>query len=814
MALAACGPAPGPATSVARAGPAGAASDPEARVRSSTHPPTSGRVARPDPASPTASREEAPPSPPARTPADALRGAAPAPVTRVRFVDDAAIAALVARTLAAGGAPGCVIAIGDREGLVYRRSFGQRAVDPRREIMSVDTIFDLASVTKAVATATSVMKLAEEGRIDLDSPVVNYLPQMRARATTVRHLLTHTAGLPSVDPLADYADGRASAIEHILHIRPETAPGRRFRYSDLGFILLGEVVARVTGQSHAEYARRALFEPLGMRDTMFQPSLALRARIAPTERAERRNNQMIRGVVHDPRAFRLGGIAGNAGLFSTVDDLSRFAQALLAGGELEGERILAPQTVADMTRPRPLPGKVRALGWDVARYGLSESAFGHGGFTGTALWIDPERGLFFVLLSNRVHPSGEGNIRPLLRGLGPLAVQAVAHARPRPLRAVRTGIDVLRRERFSRLSGRRVAVLTHRAGRARDGERTLDLLTAAEQVEVVRVFSPEHGLGSVSEGRIHRGRDRRTGLEVVPLFGRHRRPSRAALDGIDTLVVDLQDVGARFYTYGSTLRQVLEAAADASVRVMVLDRPNPLGGQRVEGPVLHPSLASFVNYHPLPVLHGLTIGELAILLRRELSLSVDLDVVRMEGWQRSMRWPATGLLWVPPSPNLLSPEAVMLYPAVALLEGTNVSVGRGTEHAFTVLGAPFMRAEALAAALADLPGVGVEATTFVPTVGPHRRRRCRGVRLTLRDRATYRPVEVGLAIGRALLRLYPRRWEPDRVIRMLGDPSAFTAWREGEGFPALRAGWEGGLGAFLRRRSEVLLYRPSRPEKG
>jgi uncharacterized protein YbbC (DUF1343 family) len=685
--------------------------------------------------------------------------------------------------------------------------------------MTVDTIFDLASLSKAVSTATALSLLAERGAVDFGAPASRYLAELGGNGKsriTVEQLLLHTSGLPSVNPRTDYDAGREAALDRLYALPLVATPGARYEYSDLGFIVLGELVARVAGEPLDRFASREIFEPLGMRDTTYAPSAALVPRIAPTEITDHRGTprELIRGAVHDPRAHRLGGVAGNAGVFSTADDLARFARAMLGEGMIDGERVLSPAVVRRMTETRSVAGGTRTLGWDApttnrrAR-GFSARAYGHFGFTGTALWIDPELDLFVLFLSNRVHPDGTGDVAALIPAIEEVAVGARARVAPPPpddAPAVLTGIDVLRRDGFAALRGARVGVLTNASGRARDGTRTIDLLVAAPEVDVRVAFSPEHGLDANREGHVRRGRDARTGLVVQSLFGATRRPTPAMLEGLDAIVVDLQDAGVRFYTYGATLLEVMRAAAEANVRVVVLDRPNPLDGVTVEGPVLDPALGSFVNYHPLPVRHGLTLGELARLLAADLDLDVRLDVVGVEGWDRRMRYEETGLPWAPPSPNLRAARTALAYPATALLEGTNVSVGRGTDTPFEILGAPFIDAAELAAFLAreTLPGVRFTATHFVPRAGPHRGLRCHGVALEITDPSAFRPVRTGLALARGLFGLHPREWDATRLAQMVGRTDVVEALRAGEPLDAIEARYEDELARFREQRARML----------
>lgn len=744
------------------------------------------------PAPPPALPETAPARPIAPDPEPALQP--PGLAIRIPVALEREIDAAVWRTLDAGGAPGAVVVIGRADGVLFQRAYGRRALEPTPQPMTLDTVFDLASLTKAVATASSIWTLIERGRLSLDTPVVEHVPGVDPRVT-VRHLLLHTSGLPAVNPLRDYEGTREEAIAAIAELPLEHPPGARVRYSDLGYVLLGEVVAAVSGRALDEYAREAVFEPLGMAETRFSPPEAWRARIAPTERAERRGGVLIHGVVHDPRAWRLGGVSGNAGLFSTAADLTRFARGLLGG-----EHVLSPESLSAMTEPHRLPGGARALGWDVGRAGLSARAYGHGGYTGTSLWMDPERDVFVLLLSNRVHPDGEGDVQPLVRALGRLAARAADEALPTPA-AVLHGIDVLEREGFARLAGARIALLTHDAARARDGRRTLDVLHASP-VDVVRVWAPEHGLDVDREGHVADGVDRRTGLPVHGLFGRTRAPTDAMLEGADAIVVDLQDVGVRFYTYASTVRRVLEVAKERDLRVVILDRPDPLGGGPPIGPVSEEALASFVNHHPLPTVHGMTLGELATLLNAERDIDADLEVVELRGWSRAP-WSETGLRWVPPSPNLRTPEQVRLYPALALLEPTNVSVGRGTDTPFEVVGAPWIDARL---AETEIPGVSLEVASFRPRSSRHRGVRCHGVRVRVVDPARYDPVRTGLALARALHTLYPERWETERLARLVGHRGIARGLLEGVTLDALEAGWRPDLQRFGEVRARYLRY--------
>ncbi len=746
----------------------------------------------------------------------------------------------VGEAVAAGDLPGAVVVVWHAGHTVYRKAFGLRAVVPEPEPMTVDTIFDLASLTKVVATTTAVMMLVEEGRVRLGAPAARYLPGFGRRGKariTVEQLLTHVSGLRAGFDLEREFEGHATAVEQAFDERPVAPPGARFIYSDLNFVLLGELVARVSGLPLETFAARRIFGPLGMDDTRFRPPPGLRPRIAPTEACaglewpcagSGAGAAMLRGVVHDPTARRMGGAAGHAGLFGTASDLARFGALLLSDGALGGARLLAPLTVARMTSPAMPPGlrDRRGLGWDIdSRYAGSRGdlfpigSFGHTGFTGTSIWIDPASDTVVILLSNRVHPDGQGDVRSLRARVATLAAAAVT---ARPARRpgadaaagagrdaeVEAGIDVLRREGFARLRGARVALLTNQTGRARDGARTLDLLRAAPAVELRAVLSPEHGFRGDLDEAVADAREPATGLPIYSLYGATRRPTARMLDGVDTIVVDLQDVGARFYTYATTMAYAMEAAAGRGLRVVVLDRPNPITGEAVEGPPLDAGELGFTGYLSLPVRHGLTFGELARLFNAERRLGVDLEVVELRGWRRELWFDETGLPWVNPSPNLRTVTQAALYPGIGAIEGANLSVGRGTDTPFERLGAPWVDGLALARRLnaRRLPGVRFYPVTFTPRSSRYAGQACGGVQIIVTDRAALAPVHVGLEIAAALHRLHGDRLELDGTVHLLGSRAALERILAGEDPAAVAAGWVAGERAWRRRRAPYLLY--------
>ncbi|HYZ84779.1 MAG TPA: exo-beta-N-acetylmuramidase NamZ domain-containing protein, partial [Bryobacteraceae bacterium] len=644
---------------------------------------------------------------------------APSPKVLETFAGAQAMDNTIQEAVRADELPGAVVIVGRRNGIVYQKAYGNRSVVPTREPMTLDTIFDIASLTKVVATTTSIAKLVEQGKVRINDPVTKYLPEFQAGRSdiTVRQLLTHTSGMrPDVDLKPEWS-GYETGIRLALLDKPIAPPNTRYMYSDINFDLLGEIVRRASGKSLPDFAKENIFDPLGMRDTGFQPSPTLRQRIAPTEILPGAN-EPLRGVVHDPTCRFMGGVAGHAGLFSTAYDLSRFAEMMLGLGERKGVRVLSPLTVRAFTSPQS-PQEitaVRGFGWDINSPNSGNrgdlfpiGSYGHTGFTGTSMWIDPATQTYVILLANSVHPHGRLPITPLrgrvanvaAAGLGldvPLgqdvdyaptpatAVQPVKTSVPLP--PVQLGIDVLAAQNFATLRGKRVALITNHTGVTSDGKRTIDVMLKGG-VNLVSLLSPEHGIsGTEDHENVGHAKDPVTGLRVWSLYnGPNRRPSDEMLSGVDVLVFDIQDIGARFYTYICTMRNAMEVAAQRNLEFIVLDRPNPINGEVVEGPVLDTEYASFVGCGNLPLRHGMTVGELASLFASEITPAPKLSVVRMNNWQRSLWFDQTGLTWVNPSPNMRSLTAALLYPGLGMLEyWKDYSVGRGTDAPFEQIG--------------------------------------------------------------------------------------------------------------------------------
>ena len=749
--------------------------------------------------------------------------------------------AAILRTIAEKELPGAVLWV-EHQGTAYHKAYGSRALIPEPEPMTEDTIFDVASLTKVIATTPSILLLIERGQVKLDAPVCAYVTEFTEggkSAVTIRHLLTHTSGLrPGIGGQPAW-EGCEGAISRACAEELQTVPGTAFRYSDINFFLLGEVVRRASGRKLQEFAAQEIYQPLKMRDTGFLPPASLAKRIAPTQQV---GNEMLRGMVHDPTARNMGGAAGHAGLFTTAADLARYARMLLQGGELDGVRVFKPETVQLMTTvqtPEAVADR-RGLGWDLDS-GYSRprgklfpiGSFGHTGFTGTALWIDPFSETFWILLSNRVHPNGRGNVLPLYSTLGTLAAMVVdgfdftrvSNALPAQASAgasgsgaasgssrartgeVLNGIDVLVKQNYAPLKKLRLGLITNHTGVDRHRRPTIDLLKNAPEVELKVLFSPEHGIRGQLDEKVNDGLDEKTGLPVFSLYGARRAPSPEQLRDLDALVFDIQDIGCRFYTYISTLGLCLEAAAQAKLKFFVLDRVNPLNGVAVEGPVHHGD-SSFTAYHALPLRYGMTLGELAQMYNTERKLNADLVVIRLQGWSRELWFDQTGLPWINPSPNMRSLTAAILYPGLGLHE-TALSVGRGTGTPFEIAGAPYIDDVKLAAEFnrAGLPGVRCMPLQYTPTYSTFKDKPCAGVYLAITDRDRLQAVDAGIVLAQILCRLHPKDFALDKIQTLLQSRETLEAIRAGKSLTEIKTRWQADLADFNRRREQFLIYK-------
>ncbi|MGA1981035.1 MAG: sodium/solute symporter [Acidobacteriaceae bacterium] len=980
---------------------------------------------------------------------------APAISTSNAFAPDfSAASAAINTAIAQKKLPGAVLLVGHNGKIVFEQAYGVRkyANEPGldgkpspAEPMTLDTIFDMASLTKCLATATAIMQLYEAHKLDFDDPVVKYLPEFAANGkehVTIRELLTHYSGLPPDVNLKDAwgltAPDKAEGIKRAMESPLDSVPGTKFVYSDINYIVLGALVEKLSGETLDAYALKHIFVPLGMRMTEYapfycSPYTAIRhdypqgttparvfsppdctladwyypilQKIAPTQHDDQGTKEtnpnfdaLLRGTVHDPTTRRMGGVAGHAGVFSTAEDVSKFAQALL--DKLlhnTGPFPLKQSTLKLMTMPeqpstaqggatiftpdgKPTTGVAeRGFGWDInSSFSRPRGeifpigSFGHTGFTGTSLWMDPTSDTYVILLANSVHPRGASPISPLrgevatdvakalglgyvcppqafcdvtFHGLPPevspsstvstgliqsssapapnrqtvipsaaperaagepngaesrdprispaesqtstaprspafvkgtaLAAEVTSPQAP-PLEPrtsnlepqVLTGIDVLESTKFAALKDAaarhggylRIGLLTNQTGLDAQGRRTIDILrSAGNGIELTKLFSPEHGIfGAKDSTDIGQEVDPTTGLKVISLYGpkdSDKRPKPEDLKDLDAVVIDLQDAGVRFYTYETVVGYFLEAAAcQKSLEVIVLDRPDPIAGDAVEGPVSN-ATPSYIDYMPLPVRHGMTLGELAQYFRgqygtigclpsgqsdgapgphplvpsgediRVFAPPPQLTVIPMQNWHRDEFFDQTGVPWVNPSPNLRNVEEATLYPGLGMLDATNVSVGRGTATPFEVIGAGAGNAtnETPAyswwfdgKAVADyltarkIPGVSFAATKFTVADDanhyPYHGQTIEGVHLTVTDRVALDSPELGIEILSALHHLYPTQFKLEKATALVANTETMAALARGDDPRAIAASWAADLAAFKARREKYLLY--------
>jgi uncharacterized protein YbbC (DUF1343 family)/CubicO group peptidase (beta-lactamase class C family) len=745
--------------------------------------------------------------------------------------------------------PGAVLVVYFDGKTIYHKAYGNRSLEPSAEPMSEDTVFDIASLTK-LFTATAVMDLVKNGKVRLNDPVWRYLPEFAQNGKqdiTLRMLLTHFSGLaPDLD-LSTPWSGKEEAFRRCMESKPVNPPGAKFVYSDINFEVLGFLLEKIHGESLPQVIERVVLKPLAMDHSRFLPPADWQARIAPTTPDE--NGRMMRGVVHDPTARRMGGVAGHAGLYSTADDVAKFAKALL-----KREKILTPLLIEKMTSPQQPPWStdLRGLGWDIAspfanNRGdlLPALSFGHTGYTGTSLWIDPVTKSYIILLTNSVHPKegtdafGKIAIRgkianAVVSALAPEIDEKVESARAsitsvteRLASAKRysdrtdivlTGIDVLEAEDFSILRGRRIGLLTNQTGVDRKGNRTIDALAKAKGVQLVKLFSVEHGItGQQDQMNVVEQPDPATKLPITNVYGsgNKQRPTAEQLSGLDAIVIDIQDIGVRFYTYEGSTANFLAAAKESNIEVFVLDRPNPLNGNSVQGPITDAE-DLWPNFPlPVPLRHGMTLGELVLMINGERKIGAKLTIVPMQGWWRSDWYDATGQLWINPSPNMRSLDAATVYPGVAQLEasGGNISVGRGTDTPFEMLGAPWITPEG-AANLATylnqrmIPGVRFVPRTFTPGGGyVFDKQACGGLNVIVTDRNLLDSPLLGAELISALVKFYPNDFHPQAQRKLVGNQRVLDDLKSGKDPKAIALEWQEAMEPFLAVRAKYLIYK-------
>ena len=904
-------------------------------------------------------------------------------------------ATLITDAIAAHKLPGAVLLVGHNGGIIFEHAYGNRklAGEPGplglesagtpspAEPMTEDTIFDMASLTKVVVTTTAILQLYEQGKLALDTPAAQYLPEFAQNSKdkiTIRQLLTHYSGLPEdvdlKDPWGLATPDKAEGNRRAMAATPYGPAGQTFKYSDINFITLGVLVEKLAGQPLDIYAREHIFIPLAMSSTAYHPYAgtcgpAIRVgnavgpgpapigfirmvcppntwspnvtipSTAPTAHDDESKatpslnpdfDHLLRGTVHDPTTRRLGGVAGHAGLFSTAADMSLFCQALLDKlTKNTGPFPLKQSTLQLATSPQapatahadaviftpdgqPTKGVAqRGLGWDLntafsrprgAIFPITTlshpGSFGHTGFTGTSLWLDPTSDTYVILLANAVHPRGNATISPL-RGQVATAVARAVHICPpsnlcdvdvtasdghiQPIQATNpgapfiapsamsgqssearsvsqpqtlTGIDVLERTNFEALTTLatklghplKLGLLTNQSGLDAHGARTIDILAAANPSFTLQtIFTPEHGLRAAQDTEhLAAEADAATKIPVISLYGPKRsdkHPKQSDLRALDAILIDLPDAGVRFWTYETLTGYMLEACAHAHVPLYILDRPNPIGGLAVQGPTADPGTESYINFSPIPIRHGLTLGELARYFNTnatEISLDpalldartveigttgekalppatraglhADLTVVPLQHWRRSQFFAETGLTWTPPSPNMRTPATNIVYPGVALLEFNPISVGRGTATPYENIGAPWIKADELAAYLTARNIAGIRFTAIrlaiaeTPERYPFHGQTVDGIRLTVTDERAMDSPALGMELLSALQKLYPADFHLERTKTILLNSETLDAVRKGADPRDIETIWEKSLAEFKRARTPFLLY--------
>jgi uncharacterized protein YbbC (DUF1343 family)/CubicO group peptidase (beta-lactamase class C family) len=707
------------------------------------------------------------------------------------------------------GSPGAVAYVGDMDGARFCGVTGRRQVEPVVEPAERSTLYDLASLTKVVATTTAVMLLYEDGLIDLDGPASDYVPIPSFRAFTIRQLLTHTAGWVAVRPY--YAE--ASSLNQMLQLYANLGlayqPGTARIYSDVSFLILGKVVELAAQDSLDGFCRRRIFAPLGMDDTCFNPPPAWSDRCAATENCTWRR-EMVKGKVHDENAYAVGGVAGHAGLFSTAEDLARFCRALLSGKLLE-EKTMDQMLKAGQAPSYPWQG----LGWQLDPFVSApdgflpaRTAFGHSGWTGTSLWADRRTGLFAVLLSNTCHPSRNTRDNRELRSRFYTGVAETFYPRSSN---THTGLDVLVHESFRSVAGRRIALLTNHAAVDALGRPILEVLKQAPGMRVKVVYSPEHGLMGQAEAGEAVSSSVWESTPVVSLYGARNAPTQEELKDIELFVIDLQDVGSRYFTYVATMKACLIACGKARKPVLILDRPNPVGGVVLEGPIAEKT-DSPVCCAPVPIRHGMTMCEMALFLVKFVLPAPRPQVMclPMDSWRRDLYFEECELPWIPPSPNMPTPHTALVYVGTCLFEGTNLNEGRGTDRPFQLIGAPWLDAAGIVRGLDPQATCGfeVEPTCFTPRslVGKassprYQDQPCKGVGIGVTDLREARPFTLAVALLKGIRDRHPQEFSWNASFDVLaGGPDLRRRIEKGQSALEIAAAYAKPLETFDGKR--------------
>lgn len=717
----------------------------------------------------------------------------------------------LSRAVKESQAPGAVACVGEKGRRVFAGAEGYKSLRPKKELAGLDTLYDLASLTKVVATTTAVFLLRDQRALDLDDTLYRYLPLANLEEITLRQVLTHTTGLASWKALHLENSGLLPYVDAIARMAAVREKKATRVYSDLGFILLTRVIEEIVHDSFDRFCDSAIFQPLAMKETFFNPPASLKERCAPTEECSWRK-RMIRGEVHDQNASALGGVSGHAGLFSTVADLEKYCQALLSG------RILSEATLEEITRQGQVSGYPwQGLGWWIDPwtngangYLASRRAFGHTGWTGTSIWMDVEKEVYAILLSNTCHPDLSRRNNGVLRRNFYTKASALFY---KDSTNAHTGLDALVRNDFGQTKDKRLGVLTNSAAINQEGRSLPEVLGKASVSTVVRFFSPEHGFsGEAEAGQAVRSKEEGV-VPVTSLYGEKRAPSGSDLQGVNLFVADLPDIGARYYTYMATMKECMGSCVEHGIPLLVLDRPNPLGGLVLEGAPAE-EFGTAVCCAPIPIRHGMTLGELALFFRDRFfqGKKLDLRIVQAENWWYDFSAPESALPWVPPSPNIPTADTALMYIGTCLFEGVNVNEGRGTEQPFLVCGAPWLKAEEV---LADLDpaltaGCTLKPTLYIPKSIPgksanpeYKDKLCHGIQFEITDAQRIRPLTTVVALLRAIHQRHSElEWRPF-FDALAGGPKLRQAIQKGVPVPEIMGPIEEALKAFDRTRPRL-----------
>ena len=660
-------------------------------------------------------------------------------------------------------APGAVAFLGRNDEILFFDAVGKSSVIPLEEEMGKDTIFDLASLTKVIATTTAILILYQKGKLNLDDSVYRYINVPIFKKITLKHLLTHSSGLIGYEEWYKEIFSLEDILIKLSKTKLLFEPGTRHLYSDFGFMLLAHIVELISGERFDQFCQKNIFSKLNMNTTFFNVPEEYKNKCAPTEKCEWRK-RIIRGEVHDEHAYAIGGIAGHAGLFSTAEDLSRFFRGMLRA------YILEKNVIEEMATCKTIPDYPwQVLGWKTDPFWESiegqlpfRSALGHTGFTGTCLWWDRVSGYYAILLSNSCHPSRKTRDNRKLRMTFYNSVSILIS--PEKIN-VHYGLDVLIKNDFKPIKKASIALFTNSSARNITGKTALDIISSTENIKLKYIFSAEHGLQLSEEAGKSDKQKNWNNIQILNIYDREATIDwQRVLEQVDWVVVDIQDIGSRYYTYIYSLFQLMKICTQYNRKVMILDRPNPLGGDIVEGILPDEGFIREVCWGYVPIRHGLTIGESALYLKNTSSelKSLELSIIKMDGWFYDLQFPKLDLQWFPPSPNIPTFDSAFCYVGTCLFEGTNMSEGRGTPHPFQTIGAPWCNPELIVSNLPLdlLEGFEIKPCEFMPvpiegraTIPKYMNELCKGFQITVKNYYTAKPFKLTLELLR-LMKMY------------------------------------------------------------